>query len=58
MYPDWALPEFYPPWLIQQARDAGCEELDEIHNYCTPRMRAMSCNDRGPEWLAKHYEAK
>lgn len=63
MYPDWALPEFYPPWLIKQAEDRGCKTVDEIHAYCTPRMKAMSkddpfggLTDRGPEWLAANYK--
>lgn len=60
MYPDWALGEFYPHWLIQRAKEAGCQTTDEFHDYCHPRMQAMAeptmLVDKGPEWLDRNYE--
>ena len=52
MYPDNALGEFYPPWLIKQAEDEGHKSVAEIHAYCGPRMDYMGGGvDRGQEWL-------
>lgn len=55
MYPDHALGEFYPDWLIKQA-EFKYSRLDEIHAYCTPRMVFMDYVDRGPEWLNPRFD--
>ncbi len=47
MYPDNALPEFYPMWLI---REAGDRPLEEIHAFCTPIIKAMGYRDLGRLW--------
>lgn len=48
MYPDWALPEFYPRWLIEEASNR-CRTLDEIHEFAGPVMRHFKGNDPGRE---------
>jgi hypothetical protein len=53
MYPDNALAEFYPAWLIKEAEEKFTT-LEEIHNYCTPRIKVMKYSDRGKEWLKKN----
>jgi len=49
MYPDNALPEFYPPWLIEEA-EKRYKYLTDIHAFATPIMKAMGYYDRGREW--------
>lgn len=49
MYPDWALYEFYPAWLIEEA-DKRCHTLQEIHAFATPIMKMMKYHDFGREW--------
>lgn len=55
MYPDNALGEFYPDWLIKEAEQHDRRTLAEIHAYCTPRIKFMDYFDKGPEWLAANY---
>jgi hypothetical protein len=54
MYPPEALGEFYPDWLINEAQKV-CRGLDEIHAYCTPRMKAMGMMDKGAAWCAANF---
>jgi len=54
MYPDNALGEFYPPWLIEEA-DKRCKSLKDIHAFCSPIMQAMGGGiDRGRDWCVFH----
>jgi hypothetical protein len=66
MYPDDALPEFYPHWLIAEASARVPKELpyweriDAIHAFATPVMYEMSkgsygLQDLGFEWFCKNY---
>jgi hypothetical protein len=49
MYPDNALAEFYPSWLIIEA-EARFQTLTEIHAFASPIMRNMGWIDKGRKW--------